>query len=186
MAMKKLLLVMAGTMSFATLGIAAGAEAATLSGTLGGQLKATGGNINVKISPGSARFTSELYLGDRFLGSNRETKTVSLGSLPAGKLLPFKLLIKDTGDTFFMGPGSLNPDGFAHALVDLKSPGIADVGFEDIFNGGDKDYNDHVFRFSGAIAPVPEPASTLGVLAFGALGGGSWVRRKLKQTSLAR
>jgi len=67
-----------------------------------------------------------------------------------------------------------------------KSPGLADVGFEDIFNGGDKDYNDHVFRFSGAVTsvPVPEPTSLLGILAFGAFGGASWVRRRLKHTSL--
>jgi len=104
MAMKKLLLDTVGVTSIAILWIAGRAEAATLAGTLGAQLKATGGNIDVKISPGSARFTSELYLGDRLLGNNREAKTVSLGNPSEGELLPFKLLIKETGNTFFIEP----------------------------------------------------------------------------------
>ena len=60
-----------------------------------------------------------------------------------------------------MGPGSRNLDGIPHAGVDFLSPGVANVGFEDIFGGGDLDYNDNVFQFRGSIAPtaapVPEP-----------------------------
>ena len=48
---------------------------------------------------------------------------------------------------FYSGDGSRNPDGIAHAVVDSRQ-NQAQVGFEDLFGGGDRDYNDLVFSFS--------------------------------------
>ncbi len=51
--------------------------------------------------------------------------------------------MNNTGDDFFSGPASLNPDGIAHAKVDdTFALNTSYVGFEDLFNGGDKDYDD--------------------------------------------
>lgn len=54
---------------------------------------------------------------------------------------------------------------------------MAKVGFEDFFGGGDRSYKDLMFQVRGAIAatppkPVPESASTLGLLELGTLGLG--------------
>ena len=78
--------------------------------------------------------------------------------------LIFGILVLNTGDSFVMGPGSRNLDGIAHVSVDYaegSSSDLATLGFEDLFGGGDFDYNDASFLVEGGIglARVPEPAS---------------------------
>ena len=34
------------------------------------------------------------------------------------------------------------------------------MGFEDLYRGGDRDYNDHQFAFKMIAAPVPEPQTS--------------------------
>ncbi len=52
-----------------------------------------------------------------------------------------------------MGPGERNPDGIPHAAVEFIAEGEAIVGFEDLYGGGDRDYDDVVFIFRGSIVP---------------------------------
>lgn len=125
---------------------------------LGGQLFSTGKDVQVKVLPATAGFTSELWLFSpeprRFIVTNRDVGTiVNLGRFPVGVELVFGIVVRDTGNTFLMGPGYRNPDGIAHAVVEFLGPGIATVGFEDILGGGDKDFDDNVFELSGGIAP---------------------------------
>lgn len=136
---------------------------------IGAQLFATGGNVTITVEPATAGFTSELWLyepgADVFIALNHDVGTVvNLGPFVAGTELIFGIFVRNTGDTFYMGPGSRNPDGLAHAAVDALSPTEAIVGFEDILGGGDLDYDDNVFRFVG-VRPtqneVPEPGSLL-------------------------
>jgi hypothetical protein len=96
--------------------------------------------------------------------------TVNLGSFAAGTELVFAIYVQDTQQTYFMGPGSRNADNLAHAAVDNGAApqfpdygdpipaGMVGVGFEDIFGGGDLDYDDLGFAFSNVRA-VPEPLS---------------------------
>ena len=82
------------------------------------------------------------------------------------------------------GPASNNPDNVAHATVDYADSPTGDVAefrFEDIFGGGDKDFNDAIFQISGGIgiAPppkIPEPDSAI-LLILG-LVGVTWVSRR--------
>jgi hypothetical protein len=75
--------------------------------------------------------------------------------------------MKDSGDSFLMGPGTRNADGLAHAVVDSAEGTASDfatLGFEDLFGGGDRDYNDANFQLEGGIgnvSRVPEPASLI-------------------------
>ena len=132
---------------------------------LGGQLYSTGQSVQVQVLPASAGYTSELWLfepgPERRLATNRDVGTVvDLGTFPAGVELIFGIKVLNTGDTFKMGPGDRNPDGIPHAVVTFIEPGRAQVGFEDLFGGGDRDYNDNMFEFRGGIEPEPPKGPT--------------------------
>jgi hypothetical protein len=161
---------------------------------LGGQLFSLGGNVEVKVLPASAGYTSELHLfspgSDRFIATNRDVGlTVDLGAFPAGVELLFGIFVRDTGKTFQMGPASRNPDGIEHAVVNFLAPGLANVGFEDLLGGGDRDFDDNVFQFRGAIGPststVPEPSSWL-LLGSSLVGLVTWCRHKRSANSTGK
>jgi murein DD-endopeptidase MepM/ murein hydrolase activator NlpD len=129
---------------------------------IGGKLFSAGGEATVRVLPASSAYTSELYLFSpeppRFIATNRNTDTiVRLGRFPIGGELVFGIFVRNTSQTFRMGPGSRNADGIEHAAVEALCPGVVNVGFEDLRGGGDRDYNDNMFQFQGGIAPRPGP-----------------------------
>jgi hypothetical protein len=144
----------------AALVLAAPAEA---EGVIGGQLLATGGTVDIVVQPATAVFTTQLFLlrpdGTRQnISLNTEVgKHVTIGPFPAGQELVFGITGLDDGPTFFIGPASRNPDGIAHAVVTEAGVRTFLVGFEDLFGGGDRDYDDNVFQFTGNLAPKPPP-----------------------------
>jgi VCBS repeat-containing protein len=114
----------------------------------------------VEVLPADANDTSELRLcspgPERFIATNRDVGTVvDLGSFPAGTELIFCIFNRNRGERFLMGPASRNPDNIEHAVVDQVSPGVAIVGFEDVFGGFDRDYNDNRFKFTGVTQRPP-------------------------------
>ena len=123
---------------------------------IGQALIATGGDVVVTFVSNGAGYTSELFLegptGDG-LGTifNNWTTPISaslnLGTFLAGTELIFRLGVKDTGNVFYTGAADRNADGVAHAAVDTRRNQVL-VGFEDLFGGGDLDYNDLVFSFT--------------------------------------
>lgn len=105
--------------------------------------------------------------GKRILHDDEEPTTISLGSsFGAGDELIFSLYVKNTGNTFYTGDSSRNLDDLAHAsaitsLVDGVY--VTEVGFEDLYGGGDLDYNDFMFSLTNVVDPpsVPEPSILL-------------------------
>lgn len=104
---------------------------------------------------------------------------VILGYAHAGDILTFQLNVLNTGDTWYSDK-SLNVDGINHAYA-TSFPGYAAhdvppgtyVGFEDLYGGGDRDYDDETFVFTNvSVSPIPEPETYamlltgLGLLAF--------------------
>lgn len=128
-----------------------------------------------------AGYFNSLYLDDadptggalpRFLFDKHTEEGTGryLGRFSAGTELTFRLDVLKTGESFYTGDGSLNPDGLPHAVGVTRFDGtrrlfVTDVGFEDLLGRGDADYNDFNFRLTNVIDPVllavPEPSTLL-------------------------
>ena len=145
----------------------------------------------------TASFTNLLYLmldgsgqpgddgntaNDLFIFNNQVTpvgSTFNLGSFAVGTELEFRLFVTNTGNNFFSGPASRNPDNTAHARVQSDwLPITTLVSFEDLFNGP-FDYNDLSFSFSNTAATpsVPEPTSLI-LLGTGLVGLATGFRKR--------
>jgi len=111
--------------------------------------------VKIEYCGGSAGFTSDLFLAPdttTVIATGHVTPNgtiVDLGVHMQGSELMFILHVRDTNETYFMGPASRNPDNLPHARVNqtLNDPLASEyvVGFEDILGGGDHDFNDFVF-----------------------------------------
>ena len=96
-----------------------------------------------------------------------------------GEELFFGIFVQNTGETYYSGPAEGNPDNSLHVQFFEVSDGVygIGVGFEDLPDGGDHDYQDIFFQIGGATV-VPEPVTVL-LLASGLLGvGGAGMLRR--------
>jgi hypothetical protein len=147
-------------------------------------LIATGGDVVVTFDSNDAAYTNELFLegalGDE-LGVlfNNKTTTVgtskNLGSFEAGTELVFKLIVRETGDAFYTGDDSRNVDNLIHATVQDREGQVL-IGFEDVFGGGDFDYNDLMFAFTNVSGDDEVVSGGTGATSGGAgagTGGGA-------------
>ncbi|MEM9541531.1 MAG: DUF4114 domain-containing protein [Cyanobacteria bacterium P01_E01_bin.42] len=99
---------------------------------------------------------------------------VNLGNFQGDTFIEFFLKSngRNGGQNFFGFDPADNPDNFPHVLAYAFEDFVL-IGFEDLLNGGDKDYNDTVFVVRGVTdspVGVPEPATTVALLGIGALG----------------
>jgi hypothetical protein len=135
----------------------------------------------------SASYSNDLYLHNNglFLFNNHASaigSTVNLGSFAIGTELVFRLHVNNTGNDYFTGEASRNPDKAFHARVQSNwQTNESLVSFEDLFNGP-FDFNDLSFSFTstrGSAPAVPEPASW--AMMIGGLGivGAAMRRRKV-------
>ena len=72
--------------------------------------------------------------------------------------------VQNTGFTYYTGPPENNPDGALHVRF-FDTSDTSDgfytigVGFEDLYGGGDEDYQDIFFQAKGVSTVAPEPAT---------------------------
>jgi hypothetical protein len=117
---------------------------------------------------------------------------INLGFVHAGDVLTFQLNVLTTGKTWYSDE-ALNADGTNHIYSTAFSgdslnhiPAGTYVGFEDLFRGGDLDYNDEAFVFTNmSVSPVPEPETYAMLLAGLLLISFKLYRRKTEPMSLA-
>lgn len=150
---------------------------------------ATAGEVILTFLSKSAAYSNDLYLqGTPDSVLNNQTTLpgtqFSLGTFQAGAELAFTMFVKNTGFAYYTGSASFNPDNFMHAAYDVTSGQSLNIGFEDLFNGGDKDYDDLVFslnnvRVGTLVTAVPEPEA-YSMLAAGLLLIGFAKRRQSK------
>src|SRR2546425_2232720 len=138
-------------------------------------LVASGGEVTAYFAGSAAAFDSTIRLDSPCcsveLFPNHATlvgTSFSVGAFTAGTSLVFRLHVVTTGDNWFTGPASSNVDNIVHAgigswVADASIPVSGTfVGFEDLFGGGDRDYDDHQFVFTAIRSQqVPEPPIAL-------------------------
>lgn len=172
-----------------TLALASSAIAAQAAPTLydGSFLVGATGKVEATFLGHTAAYSNDLYFSTdsvnwSFIFNNHNDavgKTVSLGNFSAGDELFFKIHVNNTGDNFFSGSSSNNADGLIHVVSETTGTNTY-VGFEDLYGGGDRDYDDVRYSFNNiAIDPVPEP-ETYAMLGLG-LGLVSLVARRRKK-----
>jgi hypothetical protein len=104
---------------------------------------------------------------------------VDLGTMPVGSVMDFYVIANgyNGGKNVFTTVASANPDKLAHVIglnyavnAYQSDSGYLILGFEDLLNGGDKDYNDVMIAIEGLAVATPEPALWLTLGTFGMLG----------------
>lgn len=154
-------------------------------------LMASGGNVSVTFLSSDASYVSDLFVtgkSDKIFNNKSATlgQTFDLGNFAANTAITFSLSVNNTGYQFYSGLASTNPDNFVHAAIHSLGNNVVSIGFEDLFGGGDKDYNDVIFSVTNAVATnvasVPEPQTFAMLIAgLGALLVASR-RRKASKT----
>lgn len=169
-------------------------EGAGYHNTLGFNVDAkglTGGDPKLIFPDASSK--TEFY--DPTSNAKRSTKYpvlpgdfVDLGSYSAGQQLDFFLIANGAngGRTTYGSDASENPDGIQHTIAFSyaveDSPYLV-IGFEDLFGGGDEDFNDLMFVVDigvdnvGKLVSAPEPGTCFAV---GVAGFAVWRRRRKK------
>jgi hypothetical protein len=159
------------------------------------------GNVVAWFAGQSAGYTSVLGLmvngtSTGITGLNNHASALGtaldFGPVRAGDRLGFYIDVLTTGDRFYSDPGR-NSDGLQHVWSAPFAGGPFDIpkgvfiGFEDLRDGGDRDYNDLSFVFTnvGGNNAVPEPATWMLLIAGFGLVGLAARRRRRQQTSLS-
>jgi len=116
------------------------------------EIQAKGEAVSITCLGKEASFDHELYFENenrRICNSQETNTTVNLGIFNESEVLTFRLDVTNTGDSFYTGNASMNPDNIVHAKSYINKVGKIYLGFEDLYNGGDMDFNDCLFLVEG-------------------------------------
>jgi hypothetical protein len=138
-----------------------------------GVLCATGEPVRIIFRSGNTGgYTSDLYCqsltgSPQYIGTGYVTpsgQTWTVDGWARGEEVLCWIYVRNTGDTFYSGPQERNPDGLVHAtLTGLEDyfdgsvfTGVR-IGFEEVFGGGDLDFDDIGVEITGGVHYRPAP-----------------------------
>lgn len=155
-------------------------EGAGYHNTLGYNTEGTGVSEGAPllVFPDASSSDSTFTDGDTTLGGRSDWVPllpgdfVDLGTVSAGEQLDFFLIANGVngGNNVFTADDTVNPDGIQHVVAyALEGSPYLLIGFEDLLNGGDRDFNDLLFAVDFGAANVdavirlasPEPSFAL-------------------------
>ena len=116
---------------------------------------------------------------------------MNLGKFDAGTLLNFFLIADGAngGSNVWSTQHSANKDGLVHAVAyTLPGTPYLLIGFEDLYGGGDRDYNDILFTLDigkGNVEHLSGPEPSTGLILGGLFALGIAKRRRRPQLRLA-
>lgn len=168
-----------------------------------GRLLSPGQDVYVELERSDARFRSSLYLydaqdlskpiTDSLLSTDARKRRGGAqgGSIGTEREVVFGIQVDENLDNqadrvYFTGTASQNADQSVHAVIDSLSPTSLRVSFEDMWGGGDRDFNDLVFQVTTVTTVTPaqiwSPATVVLVgsgLLLAGLGLG-WTANRLR------
>jgi hypothetical protein len=153
---------------YAANGTSAAAASPGKSGTANSDGSYTAGKdaVSITIEKSDSGYNNNIYYStDNFatrhlVGIDNQTGTVNIGSFAPGTKIDFGI-DNGQGDFFRTGATNANADNFKHTQTTAVASGGHQVGFEDLRNGGDRDFNDAIIT----VRSVPTPISTHGAKA---------------------
>lgn len=113
--------------------------------------------VSITFYASDTDYDDDLYLDSpsmTWLGASHLTTpgtVTNVGPFAVDSELIFGLQVANTGDHWQSGPGSRNADGVIHVAVTYEGACSWLIGFEDLYGGGDLDYNDVVLRVQGML-----------------------------------
>ncbi|PQA87049.1 DUF4114 domain-containing protein [Hyphococcus luteus] len=181
--MKRLFAAAAIATSGAVLAAGGAANAAYINPATNKIESSNGGDITVVFDSSWAGDSSNLVsvnTGATLFNNHADSfgTTVNIGSFLPGEEIDFRLDNLSKSLSFVTGLAADNYDNVLHAILSQNADGSITVGFEDLPNGGDLDYNDLVFTVYETAFETPIPAA--GVLLLTGLAGFGFAGRKRK------
>jgi len=122
-----------------------------------GSLIAGKGDVIVEINSSSSGYNNKIYYSTdnfqtkQYIGIDNQLGTFNLGSFAEGTQIQFGI-DNGQGDFFQVGDASLNAVNVLHAKVSTTDSGTV-IGFEDLYGGGDNDFNDAVITVYNLVEP---------------------------------
>ena len=111
----------------------------------------------VTFAASDSSYNDELFLEvpwSQALGVGGETApgtVYTVGTIANGTEMTFGINVRNTGDHFQSGPATRNADGVTHVAMTYAGQCAWTIGFEDLWGGGDQDYNDVELTIKGRL-----------------------------------
>ncbi|MES2822785.1 MAG: DUF4114 domain-containing protein [Pseudomonadota bacterium] len=124
------------------------------------QFVAGDGDVVIDIKNSDSGYNNKIYWSSdnfktrNYLGIDNQTGTYNIGKFAAGTKIDFGI-DNGVGQFFKTGAAANNVDNLEHARFTKTTEGTV-IGFEDLYGGGDKDFNDAII----AVKTLPNPITT--------------------------